>query len=42
MSAMLVLITVMLMLYVGTAKEVLHVLAKVDILALEHLEIVKV
>ena len=42
MNAVLVLITVIPMLYVGTAKEVLHALAKVDILALEHLEIVKV
>ena len=42
MNAMKGHITVMLKLIVGTPKEVLHVLAKVGILAVEHLEIVKV
>ena len=42
MNAMKVYITVILKLIVGTLKEVLHALAKVGILAVEHLEIVKV
>ena len=42
MNAMLVLMIVIIMLYVGTPKEVLHALVTVGILGREHLEVVQV